>query len=174
VLLLILAVIWAGVVASLVRDRVGERPSDSIGSFRRQLHVLQRTAPATVTPANTLYAPREHQVAPISAMPMRRRPGAVAAPATPADSRRARTMKRRKDVLIGLLGAMAVTLLLGLVPSFRILLGLHVVLDLAFAGYVALLVRMRNTAAEAEMKLRFLPGAPGAPEPALLLRRSAN
>lgn len=170
-LLLILAVIWAGVVASLVRDRVGERPSDSIGSFRRQLHVLQRTAPATVAPANTLYAPREHQVAPISAMPMRRRP---AVPASPADSRRARTMKRRKDVLVGLLGAMGVTLVLGLIPSFRILLGLHVVLDLAFAGYIALLVHMRNTAAEREMKLRFLPGASGGAEPALLLRRSAN
>ena len=168
-LLLILAVIWAGVVASLVRDRVGERPSDSIGSFRRQLHVLQRTAPATVAPANTLYAPREHQVAPISAMPVRRR-----GPATAADARKARTMKRRKDVLVGMLGAMGVTLALGLIPALRSLLVLHVMLDLVFAGYVAVLVRMRNVAAERDMKLRFLPGAPGTPEPALALRRSAN
>ena len=167
-LLLILAVIWAGVVASLVRDRVGERPSDSIGSFRRQLHVLQRTAPASVAPANTLYAPREHQVAPISAMPMRRRPAAS------VDSARARTMKRRKDILIGLLITMGATLLLGMLPMFRILLVLHVLADLAFAGYVALLVRMRNDAVERDMKLRFLPGSPGSPEPALLLRRSAN
>ena len=168
-LLLILAVIWAGVVASLVRDRVGERPSDSIGSFRRQLHVLQRTAPASVAPANTLYAPREHQVAPISAMPMRRRPASAS-----VDSPRARTMKRRRDVLVGLLAAMGVTLLLGLLPWFRPLLVLHVVLDLAFAGYITLLVRMRNDAAERDMKLRFLPGSPSSPEPALLLRRSAN
>lgn len=167
-LLLILAVIWAGVVASLVRDRVGERPSDSIGSFRRQLHVLQRTAPASVIPANTLYAPREHQVAPISAMPARRRPVSA------SDARRARTMKRRKDVLVGLLSAMGVTLVLGLLPPLRSLLVLHVLLDLVFAGYVALLVRMRNVAAEQDMKLRFLPGAAGSPEPALALRRSAN
>jgi hypothetical protein len=45
-----------------------------------------------------------------------------------------------------------------------------------FVTYVALLVHMRNQAAEREMKVRFLPQHLGArrPEPAtLLLRRSA-
>jgi hypothetical protein len=88
-------------------------------------------------------------------------------------ARRARTLKRRRDVLFGLLGAMGGSLLLGFLPSLRVLWGLHVVLDLLFVGYVALLVRMRNVAAEREMKLRFIPSAP-APEPALLLRRSAH
>ena len=40
-------------------------------------------------------------------------------------------------------------------------------------GEIALLVRMRNAAAEREMKLHFLPAA-STPDPALLLRRSAN
>ncbi len=54
----------------------------------------------------------------------------------------------------------------------RMLWGLNVVVDMMFVGYVSLLIRLRNLAAEREMKLRFLPGAPT--EPALLLRRSAN
>jgi hypothetical protein len=39
---------------------------------------------------------------------------------------------------------------------------------------VALLINLRNQAAEREMKLRFLPGGEPMAEPALLLRRSAN
>jgi hypothetical protein len=38
---------------------------------------------------------------------------------------------------------------------------------------VALLARSQRLAAERELKVRFLPGQQ-APEPALLLRRSAN
>jgi hypothetical protein len=34
--------------------------------------------------------------------------------------------------------------------------------DLVFAGYVALLVRMRNLAAERELKLTFMPRQAGA------------
>ena len=37
------------------------------------------------------------------------------------------------------------------------MLAVHVMLDLLFVGYMALLVRMRNLAAEREMKLTFLP-----------------
>jgi hypothetical protein len=52
----------------------------------------------------------------------------------------------------------------------------HVLVDFMFVTYVALLVHMRNQAAERDMKVRFLPGRlPGRPEPAtLLLRRSAH
>lgn len=165
--LLVLAVIWAAVlVPPLLRARAEGRPADSIGNFRRQLHVLQRTGPGVFPPANTLGA---------SMGPYRPvAPGLAIRSASPEAARRARTLKRRRDVLFGLLGAMGGTLLLGLLPSLRVLWGLHLVLDLLFAGYVALLVRMRNEAAEREMKLRFIPGATATPEPALLLRRSAN
>jgi hypothetical protein len=53
----------------------------------------------------------------------------------------------------------------------------HLLVDFMFVAYVALLVHMRNQAAEREMKVHFLPGQLAArrPEPAaLLLRRSAN
>ena len=73
---------------------------------------------------------------------------------------------------------------LGAMPALRVLWGLHLVLDLLFVGYVAALVRVRNIAAEREMKLRFMPAPrrPGPaidlrdprPAPALALRRSAN
>ncbi len=69
---------------------------------------------------------------------------------------------------------MGASLVLGLVPSLRIVLGLHLVLDLAFVAYVALLVRARNLAAERELKVRFLPTTNAGAHPTLLLRHSAN
>lgn len=167
--LLVLAVIWAAVlVPPLLRARAEGRPADSIGNFRHQLHVLQRTGPGLVAPANTLrLGMGMGPYRPIA-------PGLSIRTVSPEAARRARTLKRRRDILFGLLGAMGGSLLLGFIPSLRVLWGLHVVLDVLFVGYVALLVRMRNVAAEQEMKLRFIPGATGAPEPALLLRRSAH
>lgn len=163
--LLFLAVIWAAVlVPPMLRARAEGRPADSIGTFRRQLHVLQRTGPVVMAPAHSMRLARPTGYG-LPAVPVRMSPEAA---------RRARTLKRRRDVLYGLLAAMGGTLLLGTLPSLRVLLGLHVVLDLLFAGYVALLVRMRNLTAERELKLRFIPPAGAAPEPALLLRRSAN
>jgi hypothetical protein len=181
VLLLILAAIWAAVLVPPMLRVWGKegRPADSISDFRNRLHVLQRTGPSSVAPANSLRDARGGGL--LSSMPAAFRPrpavygsSAYRRPAiASADaSRRARTIKRRRDVLFGLLAAMAGTLLLSFIPTFAALLYLHLVLDLAFAGYVALLVRLRTAAAEREMKLRFLPGS--SPEPALLLRRSAN
>lgn len=68
---------------------------------------------------------------------------------------------------------MAATLVLGLLPPLRMMLMLHLVLDVLFVVYVALLVRARNLAVERELKVRFLPG-PSAVHPTMLLRRSAN
>ena len=171
--LLILAGIWAAVLVPWVRSRVEPGPADSIGDFRRQLGVLQRTGPATVAPANRLRVPpyQPGVPTPYGAHYAVRR----SVPSSPEAARRARTLKRRRDVLFTLLGGMTGTLLLGMLPPFRMLLVLHVLLDLAFAGYVSLLVRMRNAAAEREMKLRFLPGASAfGAEPAPVRVSSAN
>ena len=175
--LLILAGIWAAVLVPWVRSRVEPGPADSIGDFRRQLGVLQRTGPVTVAPANRLRVPPYQPGVPTpyaAAVGGARRVGV--APRSGEAARRARTAKRRRDVFLTLLGGMAGTLLLGMLPPFRMLLVLHVVLDLVFAGYVALLVQMRNAKAEREMKLRFLPTSLGAPlgEPAPVRVRSAN
>ena len=92
---------------------------------------------------------------------------------TPPDAaRRARTLKRRRDVLAVLLAGMAGTLVLGLLPSLRVLLALHLVLDVVCVAYVTMLVRARNVAAERDMKLRFLPTSQ--PDNIIMLRRSAN
>jgi hypothetical protein len=163
VVLLILAVIWAAVlIPPLLGARAEGRPADSIGDFRRQLSVLRRAAPIGTPPPAPLAA--------YGAVPF------VAGPHTQArqDAARRRTVKRRRDVFYALVASMAGTLVLGMVPGLRVLLGLHLVLDALFVVYVALLVRMRNQAAEREMKVRFLPHTASAPEPAFALRRSAN
>jgi hypothetical protein len=183
VVLLILAGIWAAVlVPPLVRAKADGRPADSIGDFRRQLGVLQRTGPITVSPANRL------RVGPYVPSGGAGLPSPVARPAhamganpvsrsvvarSPESMRRARTLKRRRDVLFSLVAMMGATLLLGFLPGFRLLWALHAVLDVAFAGYIALLVRMRNMAAERDMKLHFLPGHAQV-EPAPVRLRSAN
>ena len=180
-LLLILAVAWAAVlVPPYLRARAEGRPADSIGSFRKQLRVLQRTAPTVVAPANTMRT-RTMAVPHRQAMPG---PSSTASRYAFIDPRRVRTLKRRRDVFMSLLGAMGTTLVLGALPALRVLWALHLVLDVLFVVYVAALVRVRNIAAEREMKLRFMPAPrrPGPaidlrdprPAPALALRRSAN
>ncbi|MGI8758766.1 MAG: hypothetical protein ACR2K0_05615 [Acidimicrobiales bacterium] len=172
VVLVILAVVWAVfLLPQLVRARA-ERSTDSIGAFRRQLSVLERTAPVgqgSVTRLPSAVHPRPHRSGTVVARPQashrtvgarRHQPGLALA------------RKRRRDILGGLVVAMAATLVLGLLPPLRMMLGLHLVVDLLFVGYVALLVRARNVAVERELKVRFLPG-PATVQP-MLLRRSAN
>jgi len=159
VVLLILAIVWAVfLIPQAVRFRTEQRPGDSIGAFHRQLSVLARTGPgAAAAPARPVYA------APAG--------GRIAGPARAA-ARHSEARRRRRQILQGMLVAMGGTLLLGLTPWFRAFLALHVLADLLFVAYVVLLVRARNLAEERRLKVRFLPA--GSPEPALLLRRSAN
>lgn len=166
-ILVVLALIWAAVlVPPMLRARAEARPADSISHFRRHLHVLQRTGPTAVRPANTLRIPNFMPPTPAPSYRMSRN-------YSPEAARRARTLKRRRDVLFTLLGAMGVTLVLGLLPSLRMLWVAHVLLDLAFGAYVAMLLRARGLATEREMKLRFLPAHARA-DNVLMLRRSAN
>jgi hypothetical protein len=58
---------------------------------------------------------------------------------------------------MGLVVAMAGSAVLAMIPGLSIMWLVNVVIDVLFVGYVALLVRMRNLAAEREMKLHFLP-----------------
>ena len=156
----ILVILWAAVlIPPLLRSRAESRPADSIGAFRRQLAVLQRTGPSP-------------SVAPVIAPATRLRPSRPVVP--PVSSARRRTQKRRRDVFVALLAGMLTSLLLGMFPGLHLLLIVHVLMDLAFAAYVAMLVKVRNVAAERDMKVRFLPGGGTPVEPALALRRSAR
>ena len=168
VVLIVLAAVWAAfLLPPILRARSEHRPSGSISDFRRQLHVLARTSPAG-SPARSAGL----GVPPGRVVPLRRGPVGVT-PATPARLGRSRqSVKRRRDIFVGLLVAMAASLVLGALPPLRALWAVHLVVDLLFALYVGALVYLRNLAAEREMKVRFLPGT--RPEPALLYRRSAN
>jgi hypothetical protein len=194
--LLVLAAIWAAVlIPPAIRARAEGRPGDSITNFRRQQAVLRRTGPRVgrATGPDHWYrqhAPHSAPLAPVHG-PVRSRTatvnghrGATVTPLRPspsaaASAARSRTLRRRRDVLTALVVAVLATLVLGLLPPFRVLWMAHVVADILLVAYVALLVHQRNVSAERDMKVRFLPRT-AAFEPALvrnepaLLRRSAN
>ena len=155
VVLLVLAGIWAAVIAvPLVRAKSEGKLGDSIGSFRRHLSVLERAAPLTVAPANRLRIPSATAgIRPIRPM------GAAMARPTVSRGRRRMAQKRRRDVFVALVVAMAGSALLAMIPGLSIMWTINIVIDVMFVAYVLLLVRMRSVAAEREMKLTFLPGA---------------
>lgn len=164
--LIVLAAVWAAfLLPPILRARAEHRPSGSITDFRRQLHVLARSAPAGGLAPQAIPG----RVVPIRPLGPTHAP--FAAPATPLRLGRSRqTIKRRRDIFVGLLVAMAGSLVLGALPPLRILWTINLLLDVLFVAYVGALVYLRNLAAEREAKVRFLPTA--APEPALLLRRT--
>lgn len=199
--LLVLAIIWGVLLVSWLRSRTEGTFSDSVGTFRRHLTVLERATPSVVAPANRL---RSGPVAGRATIPPYRpparipgqnlaqpRPGAAPA-ARPAQSRpqssaaRRRSQKRRRDVFFALLAGVLGSLLLSVVSSVSAMWTVQVVFDLLFTAYVALLIRLRNLAAERELKLTFMPqtARPARPRPAydmgasgygdLDLRRAAN
>jgi hypothetical protein len=156
VVLLVLAGIWIVVIAvPLVRAKTEGKLGDSIGSFRRHLSVLERAAPLTVVPANRMHLPRSHASGAIGPY----RPALAPQGRVPAARNRRQSQKRRRDVLMGLVVAIVGSALLAMIPALSIMWMVNLVVDVMFVAYVALLVRMRNVAAEREMKLTFLPTA---------------
>ena len=93
-------------------------------------------AAVLVPPA--VVAHRERQEAFLVSMgtsgPPRRRPNSL-------------RVQRRRRILGGLLVAMAATLLVGLLPTFRVFLVVHLFLVDSFLGYVAVLAHQANRAA---------------------------
>ena len=181
--ILLLVIVWVAVLApSFLRHRAEGSLHDSVGSFHRSLRILERTAPGGVAPANRLRvihpdaafaAPVERAAVATASYPMAARPRVAP---------RVQTMRRRRrDVLMVLVTGTVGSFLLGFIPGVSIMWAITGVLALCLAGYVALLIRIRNNAAEREMKLSFLPssgsmglGANPRPQPAYALRRSAN
>ena len=146
VVLLVLAVVWAVfLIPQLLRVRAERGPADSIGAFRSQLSVLERTAPGITSPAYRRQVPV----------------GVIT---------RSQAQKRRRDTLVFLLGGIMVTFVLGLIPALRVLWVMNAVLDVLFVTYLVALARARALATEREMKVRYLPGPSLQPEPALIRR----
>lgn len=142
--ILILAGLWAAVlVPPLLRARHEHRGSNSIGNFNKKLGTLGRTngqpsgGPASI--GSSLSAPLSPRMRPI------------ASEMTPVQ-------KRRRDVLIGLAGAVAVTVVLAFVVG-----GLAWLLPLVVLGalgvYVVMLLQIKQASAERRAKVHRLPTA---------------
>lgn len=172
--LLVLAVIWGILLVSWLRSRTEGGLSDSVGTFRRHLHVLERAAPSTVIPANRLgnrpsagRIPPYRGATPIPGQrigaPVRRAPLQAAPPArrmpSQASLRKRQSQKRRRDVFVALLAGTIGSLALAIIPGLSIMWSVQVLFDILLVGYVALLIHIRNLAAERELKLTRLPRA---------------
>ncbi len=163
--LLLLALIWGALLVSWLRSRSGSTFSDSVGSFRKNLNVLERTTPMTVRPANRLSEPTPRYGAGpafTAGAPIRRtRPMAANAAAL----RRRQAQKRRRDVFFALVAGTVGFFALALLPGMTILWSVQVLFDIMLCAYVAILVHLRNQAAEREMKLRYMASARPVPHP---------
>lgn len=160
--LLLLALIWGALLVSWLRSRSATTFTDSVGTFRRHLNVLERATPTTVRPANRLVDPvsQYRPASPRGARPTvgpARRPGPLAA--NPAGLKRRQVQKRRRDVFFALMAGTVGSLALAIIPGLSIMWSVQVLFDLLLGSYVAILIRMRNQAAEREMKLRYIPSA---------------
>jgi hypothetical protein len=176
--LLILGLIWGFVlIPPYVQSRRENRPGDSIASFRQQLSVLERTTPGT-GPSNLSrldvgiyeapsYRPRSN-VTQLGA-------GYRRTPASHVAARRAEARRRRRDVFVTLLGAVGVSFLLAIAIGSGVVWMLHLLIDVVFVAYIALLVSIQQQSAERETKVRHLPPTatrrPQAPAPQLAMRR---
>jgi hypothetical protein len=153
VVLLILAVVWGVfLVPQVVRARADRGPADSIGSFRNQLSMIEQSLPTAQARAVMPINGRRQQAGAFAPLPI----GAPVRTRGYGPPARSELQRRRRDVLLGLLASVVATLALGLLV--RPLLLLNGIADVAFAGYILLLVRARTIATEREMKVRYLPG----------------
>jgi hypothetical protein len=167
---LLLVIMWVAAGVFYFRGRPESRSADSIHSFRRQLRVLERAGPVAIDPAHRLRSAGS----PLEAGTPSALGQVLAATPSAGAARRRQIQKRRRDLFFGLCLGVAGSLVLGFIPGLHVMWILAAVLAVALLGYVGLLVQVRNHTAERAMKVRFLPHAVSTPEPALLLRRSAN
>jgi len=181
VVLLILVVLWAAVLGPGFLKRMLERRSgDSIGTFHRNLRVLERATPALTRPARRLAGAQPGLALvrdPLDpGRPARPGPGPGAATAPPPRHvdpyLRPEACKRRRDVLLWLLCALLGTGVLGAIPELRILLAVTAVVAGVMACYLVMLARLRRRAVERSTKLRYLP-VPEEFEPSFVIRRRA-
>jgi hypothetical protein len=168
VVLIVLVLVWAVVGISWVRSRMASGTfTDSVGMFSRHLHVLERTGPTTVRAANRMRGPSLVSQSPYRPVPRGQvgqqrgvgvTTGSMRRPAQSAAAlRRRQSQKRRRDVLFLLVASALGTLLIGVIPGMQTVLVLNVIIDIMLASYIALLVRMRNLAAERSAQLSWLP-----------------
>ena len=188
--LLVLAIVWGILLVSWLRSRAEGSFADSVGTFRRHLTVLEKAAPYKVAPANRLRGPAPipayRPPNPLGKSVAAARVGAVRRTPTATALRRHQTQKRRRDVFFALLAGVVGSFLLAMIPALSVMWPVQVLFDVLFMAYVALLIHLRNLAAERDLKVRFMPAPKRAPQPRpaydfgaagygdLGLRRAAN
>ena len=159
-LLFLLAGVWVAFLLPPYFRKRSERSANSILSFRRQLSTLARTTPRSRTGLVAVTF------------------GAASRGPLPA-----RRLRPRSDAAgPGAVGATSSSPSPGPPPSpccwpspwEASPSSSKVLADVLLAGYLYLLVRVRKSEADRAAKVRYLPGATVAPEPALLMRRSAS
>lgn len=159
--LMCLAVAWACIlVPSILRRHREGRPGSSVHSFRRQLSTLERATPGTTLRPM-------HQ--PATGAPARR-PASVRATAP------SHVVKRRRDILVGLLGATGVTFLVFLLASSALTFLLFALSAGALGAYCYALVQLRMRAEEQASKVRVLrpQASPYRQTSTVSVRRTAN
>ena len=129
--LLVLGACWAGYLAWYWREshRNSTDRSDRIRSFATDLGALGGSTA--------------------------RVPGALSAQSLSSPRGRNAAARRRREVLIGL-GVVCVITFLAAVTLGAMAILVHIVADLAFAGYGYAVIQRRNIAAEREMKVHML------------------
>lgn len=160
VVLLVLAAIWAAVLLPpYLQKRRATHPSSSVVDFNHKLAVLQRTgrpladSVVRTSVAAGTYAPR------------------------PPAPRMARNdvLRRRRDVFTTLSASAVLTFFLALLMGGNVWL-LHLLVDAALLGYVALLmqIQQQRRPARTPANVRYLAPQRQSATQQALLRRSAN
>jgi hypothetical protein len=137
--ILVLGILWVAVlVPPILRARGQQSHTDSVGDFSYKLSSLGRAN------GHRTRSPRSGN-----------RPIFVPAAGPGAMSS---TQKRRRDVLLVLLGLVGFTFLLAVFTRSMPFIALQVVADLALAGYVYLLLQYKQRARQqsARTKVRYL------------------
>ena len=138
-ILFILAVVWAVYLASWMRSRTETSRTNSISSFARHMHTLERATPRTgiaiaprsrTFPGSASFAPVRQSLSPVK--------------------------QRRRNVLFSLLGATAV-LLLGSMVIGGLLTTLFVLSLMLTGAYVVMLANAQKRVLERRTKVRHLP-----------------
>ncbi len=173
--LLVLAALWgAFFLWPILSGRSSGRRADSIGDFTYRLGVIGKTgghrrrrqAPTAIPVAMPPSIPPSRPLGAAGTPGMARMTSPMASPMTMT-----RAQRRRRDVLLILGVAALSTLLLAVVAGNPLFYLVQAFTDVMLVGYLALLVRMKQTANERRAKVHYLP-AP-APAPSLVLRRSS-
>ncbi len=176
--LIVLAVLWgAFFLWPILSGRSSGRRVDSIGDFSYRLGVIGKTGGHNRR--RRAEQPPAIPVAMPPSIPPARPLGAAVGGRVPAgnpltvvrSSAMSRSQRRRRDVLLLLGVAVFSTLLLAVFAGNPLFWLVQLFTDVLLAGYLVLLVRMKQTAMERRAKVHYLPTPPSAPS--LVLRRSS-